>query len=103
MTGGIKRGDRAGTGDLEAQPTADADRTGSGAGPNVTGDPSAGGENRGQTRLKPGDTNLDELTVKDASDPDLGLTDIGEVPPEDWAANTGPTHSEEAEAPSRKR
>lgn len=38
-----------------------------------------------------GDSSIDELTVADASDPTLGLTNIGTVPPEDWAANTGPT------------
>lgn len=108
--GGIKRGDSEETGDLEAQPTATADRGGSGAtGGNsgasgiVTGDPSAGGgETVGETMLT-GDGDLDDLTVKDASDPDLGLTGIGNVPAEDWAADTGPTRSTEAEAPHHKR
>jgi hypothetical protein len=102
-TGGIKRGDSAETGDLEARPTQSADRAGSGSGATVTGDPSALGPSRGQTPLNTGDTDLDELTVKDASDPTLGLTDIGDVPPDDWAADTGPTHSAEELAPSRKR
>jgi hypothetical protein len=102
-TGGIKRGDSEETGDLEARPTETADRAGSGAGAGVTGDPSALGVGRGPVTLKPGDTELDELTVKDATDPELGLTDIGEVGPDDWAADTGPTRSEEEAAPSRKR
>ncbi|HZL56998.1 MAG TPA: hypothetical protein VFC21_07955 [Bryobacteraceae bacterium] len=104
--GGIKRGDGAETGDLEARPTQTVDRAGSGTdsgGATVTGDPSALGVSRGQTPLKTGDSALDELTVKNASDPDLGLTDIGDVPPDDWAADTGPTRSTEEAAPSRKR
>ena len=39
---------------------------------------------------------LDDLTVLDADDPTLGLTNYGDVPPDDWAANTGPTRSAEA-------
>jgi hypothetical protein len=101
--GGIKRGDSEETGDLEAQPTETADRAGSGAGATVTGDPSALGVSRGQTPLKTGDTELDELTVKDATDPDLGLTDVGETGPDDWAADTGETRTGEEAAPSRKR
>src|ERR1700679_491128 len=76
--GGIKRGDRAETGDLEARPSETAD--------NAVSDATSGDE-------------LDQLTVKDVDDPDLGLTDIGDVPAEDWAADTGPTRSaEEVEA-----
>jgi hypothetical protein len=77
--GGIKRGDSEETGDLEARPTEKSDQD-----------------------LQP-DEGLDELTVKDASDPSLDLTNIGEVPPEDWAANTGPTRTNEEAAPSHKR
>src|SRR4051812_23697995 len=101
--GGVKRGDSAETGDLEAGPTETADRAGSGGGPNVTtGDASALGASRGRTPLHPDGNDLDDLTVMDADDPTLGLTNIGEVPPDDWAADTGPTHSAEADAPSRK-
>jgi hypothetical protein len=103
--GGVKGGDRADTGDLEARPTRSVDRSGSGAkrGPgHVTGDPSALGAHRGPDSLAPDEDMLDELTVKDADDPDLGLTDIGDVPPDDWAADTGPTLSAEEKAPSRK-
>jgi len=106
--GGIKRGDSEETGDLEAQPTATADRAGagasggnSGASGRVTGDPSAAGVSRGDKLLK-SDGGLDDLTVKDASDPDLGLTDVGDVPADDWAADTGPTHSTEEKSPHRK-
>ena len=100
--GGIKRGDSEETGDLEARPTEKADRPGSGAGANVTGDPSALGVSRGPLDLQP-DMGLDELTVKDASDPSLELTNIGDVPPDDWAADTGPTRTTEEAAPSHKR
>ncbi len=108
--GGIKRGDSDETGDLEARPTETADRAGSGAsGGNsgasgkVTGDASAGGgETRGETMLS-GDSELDDLTVKDASNPSLGLTGIGDVEAEDWAADTDPERSTESEAPHHKR
>lgn len=73
--GGIKRGDSAETGDEEAGPTA-------------------GAEPEDDTESL-GDTDLDDLTVLNADDPSLGLTDIGGVPADDWAADTGPTHSAE--------
>jgi hypothetical protein len=69
--GGIKRGDGDETGDLAARPMA-------------TSKPK-----------KPADSDLEGLTVMDADDPDLGLTDIGDIPPDDWAADTGPTRSAE--------
>ena len=114
-TGGIKRGDRAETGDLEARPSDGVSRAGSGvhgggggAEGHVTADPSSlGTEGPGATELvgtplHTGDTELDELTVMDAADPNLGLTNVGDIPPDDWAADTGPTHSGEADAPSRR-
>jgi hypothetical protein len=93
--GGIKRGDRAVTGDEEARPTEDVDEGGSGDG--ATADPSAlatgpGAMSRDLDRAGIGDSGgIDDLTVHDAGDPELGLTDIDDRPPEDWAANTGPT------------
>ncbi len=39
---------------------------------------------------------LEDLNITDADDPTLGLTNIGDVPAEDWAADTGPTRSGEA-------
>lgn len=42
-----------------------------------------------------GDNSLEDLTVLPADDPELGLTNIGSVPPEDWAADTGPAHTAE--------
>jgi hypothetical protein len=65
--GGLQRGDRKDTGDLEARPT------------------------------EPGDyEDLEDLTVREATDPELGLTGIGNVPAQDWAAGTGPDRSPEA-------
>jgi hypothetical protein len=34
----------------------------------------------------------------EATDGRLGLTDIGDVPPDDWAADTGPTKNPDAES-----
>ena len=109
-TGGIKRGDSAETGDLEAKPTETVTRAGSGARGGyagggegqVTADPSALGAQRGPVALDP-DNILEDLTVKDADDPSLGLTDTEDEPADDWAADTGPTRSTESEAPSHKR
>ena len=61
--GGVKRGDRADTGGEEARPT------------------------QNDTGATPED--LEDLTVVDEDDPSLGLTDIGSVPADDLAANTG--------------
>jgi len=36
---------------------------------------------------------IEDLTVVDADDPTLGLTDIGDIPPDDWAADTGPSRN----------
>jgi hypothetical protein len=43
-----------------------------------------------------GDADIEDLTVLSADDPSLGLTNYGEVPADDWAADTGPTRSAEA-------
>lgn len=39
---------------------------------------------------------LEDLTVKNAQDPSLGLTGVGDRKPEDWAADTGPTRAAES-------
>lgn len=108
--GGIKRGDRADTGDLAARPTETADRSGSGAQGGgggaegqVTGDPSALGRAEGPTDLQPDGNILDELTVHEATDPEMVLTAVRNRSAEDWAADTGAPESTEAEAPSHKR
>jgi hypothetical protein len=58
--GGIKRGDRAETGDEEARPTAGAEPE--------------------DELASLGQSDLDDLTVLDAGDPSLGLTDIEGIP-----------------------
>ena len=98
--GGGKRGDRDDTGDLEAQPTEKQEKRGASTG-HVTVDSSALGGGAGASVTGTGDLEaesgtLDELTVHDATDPELGLTNIGEVPAEDWAANTGPSRTGES-------
>jgi hypothetical protein len=50
-----------------------------------------------------GDPDLENLTVLDEEDPDLGLTNIGEIGPDDWAADTGPTHTNEEVNPTHNR
>ncbi|MBL8210344.1 MAG: hypothetical protein JNK87_06510 [Bryobacterales bacterium] len=99
----IKRGDRKDTGDLEARPKEGVGRAGSGTrtGPNtgkVTGDASALAEGQSPAPSEltgAAGQDLAGLTVHDALDPDLGLTNIGEVPPQDWAADTGETKNQQ--------
>ena len=67
--GGIKRGDRAVTGDEAARPNQNPDEI----------DPDAVTDD------------IDDLTIRSSDDGSLGLTNIGNKPPEDWAADTGPT------------
>ena len=38
---------------------------------------------------------MDGMEIVEATDGRLGLTDIGDVPADDWAADTGPTRSSE--------
>ncbi|HET8550805.1 MAG TPA: hypothetical protein VFL57_22510 [Bryobacteraceae bacterium] len=64
---GISRGDREDTGDLEARPT-------------------------GSSRAS---DELDDLSIASADDARLGLTNIGGKGPDDWAADTGPTATNE--------
>ena len=66
---GIRGGEGAETGDLEAQPTENE-------GLEATGDP-------------------DDLAVLEAGDPRLGLTGVNDVPADDWAADTGPDRTAE--------
>lgn len=81
-----------------------------GPGGQPTGDASAGGsmgpgrpylsldeaEGLGET----GRSGIDDLNVVSADDPSLGLTDYGNVGPDDWAANTGPTRTPEEGLPT---
>jgi hypothetical protein len=70
-----------------------------------TGDPSAGGLNRGsrsngsgkaevfEVFNDGGSDGIEDLTITDAGDPRLGLTNRADKPAQDWAANTGPTRN----------
>ncbi len=90
---------------LEAQPTEGVDEGGSlptndpgyTAVPNALADVSTHGAGViGDTGEEFGDeSGIAESTVRDASDASLGLTNIGDINPQDWAANTGPTITEE--------
>ncbi|MGI8741758.1 MAG: hypothetical protein ACR2NN_04145 [Bryobacteraceae bacterium] len=97
--GGIKRGDRTETGDEQAQPTERVARDGYGLdnAASSEGTPETGYDNFDTLEDQPpaagGD--LEDLSVLSADDPSLGLTNIGIKPPEDWAADTGPTRSNE--------
>ncbi len=97
--GGVHRGDREDTGDNEARPTE------KGTGPGVpTIDPTALG---GETSISHSESHhfdlederdgFDGLEIMEADDGRLGLTNIGEVPADDWAADTGETRNPDAE------
>ena len=68
-----------------------------------TGDPSALGGGPGGSEgwmdvdeSSIGDSGgIDDLTIKPASDASLGLTGTPDHPSEDWATETGPTHTPE--------
>ncbi len=96
--GGIKRGDRSETGDERARPNKPASRD-----PLDDGDVS---NLTGQLPDTPDETDVeapevlpdsDDASIMDADDPRLGLTNVGSVPPDDWAADTGPTKTAESE------
>lgn len=105
--GGIKRGDRADTGDNEARPNDGTGTGGSGvAGGDTdasvghpTGDTSAlaesmgeaGGESDVESIGMDDSGGIEDLTIHSADDPNLGLTGTPDHPDSDWAANTGPT------------
>jgi hypothetical protein len=96
----IHRGDRAETGDDEAQPT----ETGSGPA-RPTADPTSLGGTTSIPQPSTRDFDADEeirdnygMEVVEPTDGRLGLTNIGDVPPDDWAADTGPTKSPESES-----
>jgi hypothetical protein len=96
----IKRGDREDTGDDEARPT----ETGSGTAIPTVDSTSLGGTTSIRQRPARGFNAEEELRddygteVMQPTDGRLGLTDIGDIPPDDWAADTGPTKSPESES-----
>jgi hypothetical protein len=50
-----------------------------------------------------GDNTLDDLTIRDASDASLGMTNMDDIPSDDWAADTGPSASAEETAEGATR
>jgi hypothetical protein len=105
--GGVKRGDRADTGDLEVRPKSVTTRSGSGVpgggrdhdNTPVTADAGALAEDIAGAGTEEQGGFLDErddMHVTSAGDPSLGLT-FGNHPDDDWAANTGPTRTAEGE------
>ena len=95
----INRGDREETGDNEARP----DEMGSGDA-QPTGDPTSFG---GTTSIRHPSSDrfdqteelrdMDGMEVMIPTDGRLGLTDVGDVPADDWAADTGETRTAEEE------
>ena len=93
----ISRGDRADTGDNEARPT----EKGSGWAYPTVDDSALGGD----TSISHSETirfdvdderdSRDGLEIMQPEDGRLGLTDVGDVPADDWAADTGETKSAE--------
>ncbi|MDQ2840893.1 MAG: hypothetical protein M3Y72_07635 [Acidobacteriota bacterium] len=96
----IKRGDREDTGDNEARP----DEMGSGEAQS-TGDPTSFGgttsiSHPSSDRFDPEEelNDIDGMETMLPTDGRLGLTDVGDVPADDWAADTGPTRTAEEES-----
>jgi hypothetical protein len=91
--GGIRRGEGDESGDNEARPTE------KGSGPaQPTFDPSSfGGESSighpsgGGFDLEEERTDSDGIEIMEATDGRLGLTNVGDTPADDWAADTGET------------
>jgi hypothetical protein len=93
----ISRGDRADTGDNEARPT----EKGSGWAQPTVDDSAVGGN----TSISHSETSRfdiaqerdsrDGLEIMQPEDGRLGLTNVGDVPADDWAADTGETKSSE--------
>ncbi|MGA8028388.1 MAG: hypothetical protein WB992_14690 [Bryobacteraceae bacterium] len=91
----IQRGDREDTGDNEARP----DEMGSGPG-HPTADPTSFGGTSSIRHPSSAGFDLEEelrdtdgIESVEATDGRLGLTNIGDVPADDWAADTGETKS----------
>lgn len=95
----IQRGDREDTGDNEARP----DEMGSGPARSTVDPTSFGGTTSiSHPSSEPFDIeeelrDLDGIEIVQPSDGRLGLTNVGDVPAEDWAADTGPTRTPESE------
>ena len=89
---GVRRGDAARTGDLEARPPADR-------GTEIDDGPAGMpvgeyvSEYDSETMIEEGNEQMEGLTIVSADDPSLGLTNVGDKGPEDWAADTEESHN----------
>jgi hypothetical protein len=95
----MKRGDRHDIDENQAGPT----EKGSGFA-QATGDPTSLGGTTSLRQPQSGHFDVereradtDGLEVMEPTDGRLGLTNVDEVPADDWAADTGPTHTPEGE------
>lgn len=94
----IHRGDRDDTGDEEARP----DEMGSGPAQPTVDPTSFGGissirhPSHDSSAIEQEISEDDSFEIVDANDGRLGLTNIGNKPAEDWAADTGPTMTSES-------
>jgi hypothetical protein len=95
----ISRGDREETGDNEARPT----EKGSGPGHPTIDDTAFGGSS---SIRHPSSSNFDleqeredsdGIEIMEAEDGRLGLTNVGDLPADDWAADTGETKTPDGE------
>lgn len=89
---GIRRGDAARTGDLEAKPKQ---KRGATTDDGPAGMPMADrhSDYDAETMIAEGDAQIEGMSIVDEDDPSLGLTNHGDQPPEDWAANTEESHN----------
>ena len=95
----IHRGDREDTGDNEARP----DELGSGPAQPTVDPTSFGGTTSirhptsGRSSIEEELRDTDGIEVMEPTDGRLGLTNVNDVPPDDWAADTGGTKTPDVE------
>ncbi|HEX3683469.1 MAG TPA: hypothetical protein VHU83_13110 [Bryobacteraceae bacterium] len=95
----IHRGDREDTGDNEARP----DELGSGPAQPTVDPTSFGGTSSirhptsGRSSIEEELRDSDGIEIMEPSDGRLGLTNVNDVPPDDWAADTGETKTPDVE------
>ena len=89
---GIRRGDAARTGDLEADtPKGRGTQVDDGPGGRITADYVS--EYDTETIIEEGGEALEGLSIVTEDDPSLGLTNFKDKGPDDWAADTEEAHN----------
>ncbi len=97
--GGIHRGDGEETGDNEARP----DELGSGPAQPTVDTTAFGGTTSirhptsGRASIEEELRDSDGIEIMEPGDGRLGLTNVNDVPPDDWAADTGETRTPDVE------